>query len=93
MENRRSHKNRAQHKLAMLFKTYNISDPKNFEQEANYNLGLKVERGVLSSPSEIIRAISILDDLFHEGKITKNHLIQIKMNLAQKLSGFTLVAK
>ena len=91
--NRRSHKDRAQHRLAMLFKTYNMSETTTFNQEKNYNLGIRVERGELSSPSDIITAISILDDLCHQGKITKDHLTQIKMDLAQKLSGFTLVAK
>ena len=91
--NRRSHKDRAQHLLAMMFKTYNMSKNTALDQVSNYNLGLKVERGELNSPSDIINAISILDDLCLQGKITKDHLTQIKMNLAQKLSGFKLVAK
>lgn len=90
--NRRSHKDRAQHKLAMMFKTYNIKVSL-MEQESNYQLGLKVEKGTLTSPSEIITAISILDDLCYQGKITKDHLVTIKINLAERLAGFKLVAK
>ena len=90
--NRRSHKDRAQHRLAMMFKTYNIKVSL-MDQEANYQLGLKVEKGTLTSPSEIITAISILDDLCYQEKITKDHLVTIKMNLAERLAGFKLVAK
>jgi len=90
--NRRSHKSRAEHKLAMMFKTFNIKGSI-MEQESNYQVGLRVEKNTLSSPSDIITAISILDGLCTQGKITQDHLITIKMNLAEKLAGYKLVAK
>ena len=93
MRSVRSHADRNRHKLARAFRTHNLSGKTLMQQEEDFNLGLKVESGTLSTVSEIIRAISILDDLVTAGRITKDHCIDIKMGLAQKMSGFKVVPK
>lgn len=93
MRSIRSHADRTRHKLARVFRTHNLSGKTLLQQEEDFNLGLKVETGTLSTVSEIIRAVSILDDLVIAGKITKDHCTDLKMNLAQKMSGFKVVPK
>ena len=62
MKRVRSHKNRTEHKLARAFRTHNLSNKSLLQQEEDFNLGLKTSSGDLKNISDIIRAISILDE-------------------------------
>jgi hypothetical protein len=63
------------------------------EQQADFNLGLKVETGTLTSGDDVSKAMDILDQLVAADKITKDHADDIKMDLAMKLSGMKIVSK
>ena len=93
MLNRRSHKDRNRHKLARAFMTQNMSSKSMMQQQEDFNLGLKVESGTLETVSDVMRAMDILGVLEREGRITSEHAIEIKMDLAQKMSGFKIVPK
>lgn len=86
----RSHEDRNRHKLARAFMSHNLSGKSTLQQQKDFSLGLKVESGTLSSVLEIDRAIKILDELVSAGRITKEHCDDIKMDLAQKMSGFKI---
>ena len=87
----RSHADRNRHKLARAFSTYNIANKSQADIQKDFELGLKVETGKLEYVSDIIRAISIIDDLVNLERMTKEHAVQIKIDLAQKMSGFKVV--
>ena len=90
MINRRSHKDRNRHKLARAFMSHNMCDKTLFQQQVDFNLGLKVETGTLDSGDDVERAMEILNEMVTAGTITKEHSDNIKMDLAMKLSGLLI---
>jgi hypothetical protein len=92
MNRTRSHKDRNRHKLARAFMTNNMSEKTLLQQQEDFNLGLKVETGTLEETHDVIKAMEILDELVAAGRVTKDHVDNIKMDLAMKLSGLKIVS-
>ncbi len=93
MKFKRTRKERGEQKIARAFRTYNLSNKSDIQREKDYNLGLKVENGTISNISDLIRAVSIIDELIILDRITKEEANEIEMNLAQKMSGYKIVPK
>jgi hypothetical protein len=90
---KRTRKERNEQKIARAFRTYNLANKSDTQREKDYNLGLKVENGTISNVHDLIRAVSIIDELISLDRITKEEANEIKMNLAQKMSGYKIVPK
>ena len=84
-----SRKNR----LAKLFSTFEMSSHTTLEQQENYNLGLKLQKGVFVSVAEIVKSISILEILCKQEKISKKEMEDIKIDLVQRMTGFKIVER
>ena len=89
----RSHKDRENQKIARAFMTHNSQNKSMLQKQKDFNLGFKVENGTIEDVSDIIRAVSILGELVHTERITKEKSTELKMNLAQKMSGFKIVSR
>ena len=81
------------HRLAKAFMTHNMKGKSVADQQKDFELGVKTETGTLESVGDIIRAVSIIDELVLEGRIDKSDAVELKINLAEKMAGFKIVPK
>jgi hypothetical protein len=73
--------------------SHNLCDKTLLEQQADFNIGLKVETGTLESGSDVVRAMTLMNELVTAGILTKDHVDNMKMDLAMKLSGLKISEK
>jgi len=84
---------REKQKIARAFMTHNMLKKTEAQKQIDFSLGMRVQKGSITDVSDVIRAVSILNELVISERITKKESETLKMNLAKKMSGFKIVRK
>ena len=80
-------------KVARLIGDHNKENSTVQETMKQFHFGMRIESGEVSSPEEIVTAISILDVLHFENKISEDEWIQAKVGIIRWLKKFQLSPK